>query len=85
MERSEINLPTLMTHEARRAIQRVCIDSRLFAYDLNDWGAAGWYKEKYPGFMDEQYAIFEMYSIGMTSKQHRNILKKAVTKGNKYR
>jgi hypothetical protein len=66
--------PTTMTPETRRAIQGVCIDSRLFAYGLNDWGTAAWYKDKYPGFMNEQYAIFEMYSNGMTPKQHRVML-----------
>ncbi len=83
MERSDINLPTPMTPEARRAIQGVCIDSRLFAYGPNDWGTAAWYKEKYPGFTDEQYAVFEMYSNGMTAKQHRNMLKKAAAKAKK--
>ena len=73
---AEINLPTPMTPEARRAVQGVCLDSRLFAYDPNDWGTAAWYKEKCPCFTDEQYAIFEMYSNGMTPKQHRNLLKK---------
>ena len=81
MERPEINLPTAMTPETRRAIQGVCIDSRMFAYGPNDWGTAAWYKEKYPGFTDEQYRIFEMYSNGMTAKQHRNMLKKAAAKG----
>ena len=81
MERPEINLPTAMSAETRRAIQGVCIDSRLFAYGPNDWGTAAWYKEKYPGFTDEQYRIFEMYSNGMTAKQHRNMLKKAAAKG----
>jgi hypothetical protein len=81
MERPEINLPTAMSAETRRAIQGVCIDSRLFAYGPNDWGTAAWYKEKYPGFTDEQYRIFECYSNGMTAKQHRNILKKAAAKG----
>jgi hypothetical protein len=66
-----------MTPEARRAIQGVCIDSLLFAYGSTEWGTAGWYKEKYPGFTDEQYGIFEMYSNGVTPKQHRNMLKKA--------
>ena len=81
MERPEINLPTPMSAETRRAIQGVCIDSRLFAYGPNDWGTAAWYKEKYPGFTDEQCRIFEMYSNGMTAKQHRNMLKKAAAKG----
>ena len=81
MERPEINLPTPMSAETRRAIQSRCIDSRLFAYGPNDWGTAAWYKEKYPGFTDEQYRIFESYSNGMTAKQHRNILKKAAAKG----
>ena len=81
MERPEINLPTPIGAETRRAIQGVCIDSRLFAYGPNDWGTAAWYKEKYPGFTDEQYRIFEMYSNGMTAKQHRNMLKKAAAKG----
>ncbi len=36
MERSEINLPTPMTPEARRAIQGARIDFRLFYYDSND-------------------------------------------------
>ncbi len=75
MKRPEINLPTPMTPETRRAIQGVCIDSRLFAYGPNDWGTKVWYKEKYPGFTDEQYRIFEMYSSGMTAKQHRSMLK----------
>jgi len=66
-----------MTPEARRAIKGVCIDSRLFAYGPNDRGTAAWYKEKYPGFTDEQYRIFEMYSIGVTAKQHRNALQQA--------
>ncbi len=65
-----------MTPEVRRAIQGVCLDYRLFAYGPNDWGTAAWYKEKYPGFTDEQYAIFEMCSNGMTAKQHRNAIKK---------
>ena len=81
MNQTEINLPTPMTPEARRAIQGVCLDSRLFAYGPNDWGTAAWYKEKYPGFTDEQYRIFEMYSSGMTAKQHRNALKKAAKNG----
>ena len=81
MERPEINLPTPMSAETRRAIQSRCIDSRLFAYGPNDWGTAAWYKEKYPGFTDEQYQIFEMNSNGMTAKQHRNMLKKAAAKG----
>ena len=81
MERPEINLPTPMSAETRRAIQSRCIDSRLFAYGPNDWGTAPWYKDKYPGFTDEQYRIFEMYSNGMTAKQHRNMLKKAAAKG----
>ena len=83
MERSEISLPTAMTPEARRAIQGVCIDSRLFAYGPNDWGTAAWYKEKYPGFTDDQCAIFAMYSNGVTAKQHRNMLKKAAVKAKK--
>ncbi len=83
MERPESNLPTPMIEEARRAIQGVCIDSRLFCYGHNDWGTAAWYKEKYPGFTDEQYAIFEMYSNGVMPKQHRNMLKKAAAKGKK--
>ena len=81
MERPEINLPTPMSAETRRAIQSRCIDSRLFAYGPNDWGTAAWYKDKYPGFTDEQYRIFEMYSNGTTAKQHRNMLKKAAAKG----
>ena len=81
MNNSEINLPTPMTPEARRAIQGVCLDSRLFAYGPNDWGTVAWYKEKYPGFTDEQYAIFEMYSNGMTAKQHRNALNKSAKYG----
>ncbi len=81
MERPEINLPTPMSAETRRAIQSRCIDSRLFLYGPNDWGTAAWYKEKYPGFTDEQYRIFEMYSNGVTAKQHRNMLKKAAAKG----
>ena len=81
MNPAEVNLPTPMTPEARRAIQGVCLDSRLFAYGPNDWGTAGWYKEKYPGFTDDQYSIFEMYSNGMTAKQHRNALKKAAKNG----
>jgi hypothetical protein len=35
---AEINLPPPMTPEARRAIQGMCLDSRLFAYGPNDWG-----------------------------------------------
>jgi hypothetical protein len=81
MQRPEINLPTPMSAETRRAIQSRCIDSRLFAYGPNDWGTAAWYKEKYPGFTDEQFRIFEMYSNGMTAKQHRKMLKKAAAKG----
>ncbi len=77
---AEINLPTPITPEARRAVQGVCLDSRLFAYGPIDWGTAAWYKEKYPGFTDEQYVIFEMYSNGMTLKQHRNLLKKLCRK-----
>ncbi len=81
MNPSEINLPTPMTPEARRAIQGGCLDSPLFAYDPYDWGTAAWYKEKYPGFTEEQYRIFEMYSNGMMAKQHRNALKKASKNG----
>jgi hypothetical protein len=77
MIQSEINLPTPMTTEAHRAIQGVYIDSRLFAYGPNDWGTAAWYNDKYPGFMEELYRIFEMYFSGMTTKQYRNALKKA--------
>jgi hypothetical protein len=75
MNQSEINLPTPMTPEARLVIEGVCIDSHLFAYGPNDWGPAAWYKDKYPGFTDEQYRIFEIYSNGMTAKQHRNAVK----------
>ena len=73
---SEINLPNPMSAEARRALQGVYIDERLFCYGPNDWGTAAWYREKYPGFRDEEYEIMEMYSNGVTPKQHRNILKK---------
>ncbi len=83
MERSGINLPTAMTPEARQTIQGVCLDFRLFAYGLTDWETVGWYKEKYPWFIDEQYAIFEMYSDGFTANQHRNILKKTADKAKK--
>ncbi len=81
MERPEINLLTPMSAETRRVIQSRCIDSRLFSYGPNDWGIAAWYKEKYPGFTDERYRIFELYSNGMTAKQHRNMLKRAGAKG----
>ncbi len=77
---AEINLPTPMTPKARRAIQGICLDSRLFAYGPNDWATAAWYKEKYPSFTDDQYAIFEMYSNAMTPKQHLNLLKKLCCK-----
>ena len=70
-----------MTPKARRAIQGVCIDSRLFAYSPNDWGTAVWYKDKYPGCTDEQYRICEMCSNGVTAKQHRNALAKASNNG----
>jgi hypothetical protein len=70
-----------MTAEARRAIQGICLDSRHFAYGPKDWGSAARYKEKYTGFTDEEYAIFEMYSNGMTAKQHRNALKKTSKNG----
>ena len=83
MERTEINLPAPMTPEARRAIQGCCIDSCLFAYGPNYWGTAGWYKVKYQGFTDGQYAIFEIYSNGVTPKQHRNMLTKSAAKGKK--
>ena len=76
----EINLPTPMTPEARRAIHGICLDSRLFDYGPNDWGTAGWYKDKYPGFTDDKYVIFEMCSNGMTPKQHRNLLKRLCRK-----
>jgi hypothetical protein len=49
-----------MSPEARLAIQGVCLEFCLFAYGPNDWGTAAWYKEKYPEFTDEQYAIFEI-------------------------
>ena len=81
MNQSKINLPTPMTPEARRAIQGVCIDSRLFAYGPNDWGTAAWYKDKCPGFTDKQCRILEMYSNGVTAKQHRNALKKTFENG----
>ena len=74
MNKSEINLPTPMTPEACRAIHGVCIDSRLFAYGPNDWETAAWYKDNYLTFTEDQYRIFEMYSNGMTMKQHRNAL-----------
>ena len=77
---AEINLLTPMTLEARRAIQGISLDSGLFAYGPADWGTAGWYKEKYPCFTDDQYAIFEIYFNGMTPKQHRNLLKKLCRK-----
>ncbi len=81
---AEINLQTPMTPEVRRAVQGVCLDSRLSAYGLNDWGTAAWYEEKYPGFTDEQYAIFEMYSNGMMPKQHSNLLKKLCRKSKEF-
>ncbi len=74
MNASEINLPTPMTPEAHLAIQEGCLDSKLFAYGLSDWGTAAWYKEKYPCFTGKQYRIFEMHSNGMMAKQHRNAL-----------
>jgi hypothetical protein len=73
---AEIDLPTLMTPETRRAIQESYLDFRLFAFGPNDCDTAGWYKEKYLGFTDGQYAIFEMYSNMMTPKRHRNMCKK---------
>ena len=76
MSNAVINYPTPMTAEARKMVQGVCLDSRLFCYGPNDWGTAPWYKEKYPGFRDEEYTIMELYSNGMTTKQHRNMLKK---------
>ncbi len=42
MERPEINLPTPMNPETRRAVQGVCIDSRLFDRGPNDWRTAEW-------------------------------------------
>ena len=81
MNQSEINLPTPMTPEDRRAIQGVCNDSSLFVYGLDDWGTVAWYKDKYPGFTDEQYRIFEMYFNGVTAKQHRNSIKKTSKSG----
>ncbi len=65
-----------MTQWRAGFVQGVCLDSRLFVYGPNDWSTASRYIEKYPGFTDDQYAIFEMYSSGMTPKQHRNLLKK---------
>jgi hypothetical protein len=85
MNESKINLPTPMTPEARRAIQRVFIASRLFAYGLNDWETAACYKEKCPRFTDEQCWIFLMCSSGVTAKQHRNALKKESKNGKAYR
>ena len=76
MNTSEINLLTPMTPEACRAIKGICLDSRLFAYGPNDWRTAAWYKEKYPGFKDEQDRIFEIDYNWMTAKKHRNPLKK---------
>ncbi len=35
MQRPEINFPTVMSTEIRRAIQGFCIKSRLFAYGPN--------------------------------------------------
>ncbi len=77
---AEIDLPTPRTPEARRAIQGVCLDCRLFAYGPNEWGTAVWYKEKYSDFTNEEYAIFQMYSNGMTPKQQRNLLKSSGAK-----
>jgi hypothetical protein len=42
---------------------------------------AGWYNENYLGFTEEQCAIFLLYSIEMTAKQHRNALKQASNNG----
>ena len=76
MSNAVINYPTPMTAEARKMVQGVCLDSRLFCYGPNDWGTVPWYKEKYPGFREEEYEIMGLYSAGMTPKQHRNMLKK---------
>ncbi len=76
---SDIDLPIPMTPEERRAIQVICLESRLFAYGPNDWGTACGYEKIYSGFTVEQYAIF-MYSNGMTPKQYRNMLKKLCRK-----
>ena len=76
MSNAVIHYPTPMTAEARKMVQGKCLDSRLFCYGPNDLGTAPWYKEKYPGFRDEEYAIMELYSNGMTAKKHRNMLKK---------
>ena len=76
MSNAVIHYPTPMSVEARKMVQGVCLDSRLFCYGPNDWGTAAWYKEKYPRFRDNEYTIMEMYSNGMTEKQHRNMVKK---------
>jgi len=52
-------------------------------YGPDDWVTVAWYKEKYHGFTDEQSAVFEVYSNGMTPKQHQNMLKKAAAKSKK--
>jgi len=60
-----------------RAIRATPFDMRAFTYALEDQGSAAWYRdERYPGFRDEDYAIFEAFSGGLTAKQHRNLLKK---------
>ena len=76
MNQSGINPPTPITPKARRAIQGVCIDSRLCAYGSNDWETEAWYKETSPGFTKKKCASFDLYSNAMIAKQHRNVLKK---------
>lgn len=65
-----------MTPEALRAIRATDYDTRLFLYGNNWLGTAAWYKERYPGFTDEQCKVLEQYSSGMTAKMYRNYIKK---------
>jgi hypothetical protein len=65
-----------MTPEALRAIRATYLDDRLFLYGNNWLGTAAWYKERYPGFTDEQCKVLEQYSSGVTPKMYRNLIKK---------
>ena len=73
---SDINYPTPMGEDAKKALRGVYLDDRLFSYGNNWYGTAEYYKYTYPGFTDQQCHAMEAYSNGIRAKEYRNILKK---------
>ena len=68
--------------EAIKPKEFITGNSFLDKITYNDQGSSHWYKAQFPGFPDEYYHIFELYSLGgIRFKEYRNLLKKLDKKG----